>query len=72
MIARFRCGNEEWGETRWTKDPGCQVCGGADETLIHIRESCCPDPRSVMQLLNERGTGEQWMRGVIDKRNLRY
>lgn len=64
LIARFRCGNEERGRSSWRGDRSCRICGLEDETLLHIKETCCQDPRTVEQLLDERGYGEAWMRKI--------
>lgn len=69
LIARFRCGNEERGELGWSKDKSCRICGWKEETVTHMKTNCCKDDRTWCALLNERGSGADWMREVIKRRN---
>ena len=57
IIARFRCENEEWGMNSWRKERKCRICGTEDETVNHMRAKCCPDMRTLEQLMDERGSG---------------
>ena len=68
IIARFRCENEEWGMNSWRKERKCRICGTEEETVNHMRAKCCPDMRTLEQLMDERGSGENWMRSVLAKR----
>lgn len=68
MIARFRCGNEEWGRSEWRKDQNCRVCGTELETIHHMLSVCCPDERPWTRILDERGSGEDWMKRILERR----
>ena len=68
IIARFRCETEEWGMNSWRKERKCRICGMEEETVNHTKVNCCPDMRTFEQLMDEKGSGENWMRSFLAKR----
>ena len=46
-----------------------KICGWKEETVSHMKTNCCKDDRTWCALLNERGSGADWMREVIKRRN---
>ena len=64
VIARFRCGAEDWGSQNWREERGCRICGAANEDMEHlVTHDAMGRAREV--LLDERGGGIDWMRAVV-------
>ena len=72
IVARFRLGNEELSNRYWEKDGReCRICDRAvEETIEHMLESCDieGDGYTWLDILNEEGRGESWMKLVKNKR----
>ena len=69
LISRFRLGNEERALQRWRSDTRCRICGGDEETLDHISNSCLKGQiGDVWSLLSERGNIKD-LKVIIKSRN---
>ncbi|KAJ3666596.1 hypothetical protein Zmor_002033 [Zophobas morio] len=75
MMARFRCGNAEKENNFWRgeTDRRCRVCWREGETIEHMLEVCeglrkSEDSRE--EVLNEDGSGLEWMKEVWKIREL--
>lgn len=75
-IARFRCGNEELSNKYWNKEEEkfCRICQKQEETLEHMAINCeemRKAEKSVLELMQDDGTGDGWMRDILQKRDQR-
>jgi exonuclease III len=69
IIARFRCGAEDWGAQNWRKDRLCRMCGAKMEDLEHlVTHDVFGRPRE--ELLDESGGGIDWMLAVVCKQSV--
>jgi len=73
-VARFRLESEMRGGRYWEGEEGrCRICGWAEETWEHVVEVCIREGEEVgreriLEILDENGRGEMWMKRLQRRR----
>lgn len=72
-MARMRCGNLWRGNRYWMRDneKRCRLCGKSIEDMEHVVYECEEGlkwRRSLGELMDERGSGIEWLRKILEIR----
>lgn len=76
-VARFKLGSEMREGRYWEgEERRCRICGWAEETWEHVVEICMREGREggrekILEILEEDGRGEGWMKRLQKMRGER-